>query len=588
MKLRSLTANFEEFHSVEFSDGLNVIIAERAKQATRTDSRNGLGKTTTIALIDFCLGANMSDRIKQMVGRGWLFSLELTTRRGFKIRATRGPDSSGEIYLEGDVAASGIAGDRRLDEDGGLSLGVRQWTSWLGSDCFTWEGMPVEPPSFRSLMRHFVRFKKDAFLDPFKTTASPRSVDVQSENAYLLNLDWRLAKDWAQLKDRKSRVALADDPDNSIDDQIASLESQLARQRHRTVQLESSVSTFSVLPEYREVEENVQRLTGEIKKLTNENLLDHQQLDLYQTQAEQEFLEDTTNVEALFAEAGVVLGDAVVHSLQEVAAFQRQVAANRSAYLADEVRRLRLKIAEREARQASLAEEQQAGLQLLRSGGALDDFMRLQGELVDVQNQLVRTQDQIDTLRELSVRKSRLKSEELELASRTKLDLQERFQLRSGVVARFAEIMDALYGVTADLVVTPGKGGLKFSVKLPTEKVGSDGVGLMAIFAYDVALSEDMAIRDLGPKVLVHDSGVFADVDERQRARAIEIADASATSFGYQHILAINSDNVPWNEFVDKSVFESSIVLTLNDGSPSGSVLGMRLTSSPEMTSGSA
>src|SRR6478735_65677 len=97
MKLISLRANFPEFHSVELHDGMNIIVADRTKEATRTDSRNGLGKTTVIALIDFCLGANMSDRLEQMLGRDWLFTLALSTKSGATLQVTRGPDRSGDI-----------------------------------------------------------------------------------------------------------------------------------------------------------------------------------------------------------------------------------------------------------------------------------------------------------------------------------------------------------------------------------------------------------------------------------------------------------------------------------------------------------
>ncbi|PTR43042.1 uncharacterized protein DUF2326 [Rhodococcus sp. OK611] len=212
---------------------------------------------------------------------------------------------------------------------------------------------------------------------------------------------------------------------------------------------------------------------------------------------------------------------------------------------------------------------------MLRTGGALDDLAALQRRLAESDVEVAQVEDQIRTLRELSDRKSKLKSDELDLVSRTKLDVQERFDLRAGVIARFGEIMEALYGEPADLRVSPGKSGIQFKVVLP--KTGSGGVHLMAIFAYDIALSEDLTSRRRGPGFLLHDSSIFADVDERQTAKAIEIAATSADEYGYQHLLTINSDHVPWGEFSDRSVFDNAIVLRLHDGDPSGSVLGQRL-----------
>lgn len=575
MRLESLKANFPEFRSIEFCAGLNIVVADRAKEATKTDSRNGLGKTTILALIDFCLGANMSDRLEQMRGNGWYFTLSFTTESGITLQASRSPDESGEVHIEGDVVSAGVVARAESVEEGKADIGVRQWTRWLQDECFVRPGMPVDPPSFRSLIRHFARYRSDSLIDPFRTLANQRAEAVQAENAYLLNLDWRLAKEWAVLKDRKARVALADDPDNSIDVRIAALEPQLIRLQRRSEKLAHEIRSFSILPEYHEIEVRLQETTSAIKTLVNENFADRQQLALYESQVRDEFASSNLSVEKLFAEAGIVLGDAVVRSLDEAAEFQRQVATNRASYLADETRRIRERIVRREGEQSRLALQQEQDLQLLRTGGALDDLVGLQKRLAEAQVETSQVEEQIQTLRELSDRKSKIKSDEIDLISRTKLDLQERFDLRSGIIARFGEIMESLYGESADLQVLPGKRGVQFKVVLP--KTGSGGVHLMAIFAYDIALSEDLASRQRGPGFLLHDSSIFADVDERQTARAIEIAADSAVTYNYQHLITINSDHVPWGEFLNRAIFDEAVVLRLHDGDPTGSILGQRL-----------
>lgn len=575
MHLKSLTASFSGFRSITFTDGLNIIVADRDKDATRTDSRNGLGKTTAIALVDFCLGANMNDRLEQMKGNNWFFTLSMATRAGITVRASRSPDSSGEIHIEEGAVAAGIVEKGDLSEDGTATVGIRKWTNWLGRECFVRDGMPADPPTFRSLIRHFARFRPDSLIDPFRTVANQAAEAVQAENAYLLNLDWRFAKEWANLRDRKARVALADDPDNSIESRVAALEPQLVRLQRRAERLTNDISTFSVLPEYRDIESRVQESTQQIKALVNENLADRQQLALYESQVQDEFATSNLSVERLFAEAGIVLGDAIVRSLDEAAEFQGQITTNRAAYLAEETRRIRERVLGRETEQARLARQQEQDMQLLRTGGALDDLVALQRSLAEAQVEVAQVEEQIQTLRDLSDRKSKLKSYELDLGTRTKLDMQERFDRRAGIIARFGEIMETLYGEPADLRVSPGKNGMQFKAVLP--KTGSGGVHLMSIFAYDIALSEDLASDGRGPGFLIHDSAIFADVDERQTAQAIEIASESANAYGYQHILTVNSDHVPWNEFTDRAIFDEAIVLRLHDGEDSGSILGERL-----------
>jgi uncharacterized protein YydD (DUF2326 family) len=55
--LHGVYANQPSFRPVEFIQGLNLIIAERTDTSTKKDTTNGLGKTTLVEIIDFCLGS---------------------------------------------------------------------------------------------------------------------------------------------------------------------------------------------------------------------------------------------------------------------------------------------------------------------------------------------------------------------------------------------------------------------------------------------------------------------------------------------------------------------------------------------------
>ena len=55
--IHSIAANQPTFRPVKLTPGLNVILADRTKGSSRKDTRNGLGKSTLIEIIHFCLGA---------------------------------------------------------------------------------------------------------------------------------------------------------------------------------------------------------------------------------------------------------------------------------------------------------------------------------------------------------------------------------------------------------------------------------------------------------------------------------------------------------------------------------------------------
>ena len=587
MKLRSLGANFDEFRDLEFVDGLNVVLADRAETAGLTDSRNGLGKTTMVALVDFCLGAQPGNHIRQMAGRAWSFSLAITTRSGAQIVVTRAVDDASSIVLDGELERTSLA-DRDSTSDAPLShlvIGNSAWTTWLREEVFPTAlgGSEIKPPSFRSLIRRFIRYRLDAFLSPFNSMANPGALQTQSENAFLLNLDWRLASEWSALGTRKKQILLMDDPDESVEEQIGSLQSQLIRAQRQVESVRGDIEGFSVLPEYREVEQQVDRWAAEIKALANENIVDRRVIGTYESRQREEFSSSSVDVERLFDEAGVALGDAVIRSLDEAAAFHLAVVSNRVAYLEAELRRLQERLAARELRQAQLSEEQAQALQLLRSGGALEDFAVMQQRLGTAQAEASDIQSRIGLLTDLRARKTQLKADELNLKSRTDADLDERLDRRAQIISRFGEILEGMYGEQADLRVVLGKTGLQFSTKLP--RSGSSGVDKIAIFAYDIAVIEDLCTQSRGPGFLIHDSTIFDGVDERQVAEALVVAMQSAEDYGYQYIVTLNSDVAPIDELEGLGVaaaFERSVVLTLSDADDTGGLLGVRLSPTPE------
>ena len=60
MKLLSLRANKPSFHPIIFKDGINIIVGKQVAPLDENDGNtyNGVGKSLTLHLIHFCLGAN--------------------------------------------------------------------------------------------------------------------------------------------------------------------------------------------------------------------------------------------------------------------------------------------------------------------------------------------------------------------------------------------------------------------------------------------------------------------------------------------------------------------------------------------------
>src|SRR5215217_9357381 len=91
------------FKNVEFLPGLNVVLAERSAQASEKDSRNGLGKTTLIDIIHFCLGgkADRKNRVMAKPLKNWTFSLDVDLR-GKRYTVSRNTGQPKRVIIDGD------------------------------------------------------------------------------------------------------------------------------------------------------------------------------------------------------------------------------------------------------------------------------------------------------------------------------------------------------------------------------------------------------------------------------------------------------------------------------------------------------
>jgi uncharacterized protein YydD (DUF2326 family) len=96
-----VSSNQPSFRTVEFKPDFNVVLAERTNEATIKDSRNGLGKSTLIEIITFCLGSKGKKDAGLLAQAldGWSFTLDMNLADK-PVRVTRYTADPGKIYIE--------------------------------------------------------------------------------------------------------------------------------------------------------------------------------------------------------------------------------------------------------------------------------------------------------------------------------------------------------------------------------------------------------------------------------------------------------------------------------------------------------
>jgi uncharacterized protein YydD (DUF2326 family) len=567
---------------VQFKPGFNVVLAERTKEATKKDSRNGLGKSTLIEIIHFCLGANKGETLKKTELDNWSFTVDLDIA-GKRYAVTRNTKDQNKIIIDGDCSSWPFTPDTDK-KIGAKVLSRNDWNKLLGNLMFGLSsdfGDMKYVPTFRSMISYLIRHngQSGAFLNPFQQFKQQSEWDKQVNNSYLLELGWEYASKWQVLKDREKILnQIKQEAQTGIlrnlIGSLGELEALKVRLESKAKQEEENLNTFKVHPQYNNIETEANDLTRRIHQLVNDNISDKRLLEHYEDALKEEVDATPESVTKVYAEAELTLPDLVTKRIDDVLSFHRQVVANRKDFLKAEIERIKAKIADSEQQELVLSSKRAELMLILKQHGALVEYTRLQNYHQKTVAEIKDLTIKIENLKKFEQGKSSVRIELELLQQQASTDLAERKIQKEKAILLFNSNSEALYEAPGVLSIDVSKTGFKFGVTI--ERSGSHGIGNMKIFCYDLTLAQIWAQQQPSPGLLIHDSILFADVDERQKALALELAAKEAERLNFQYVCTMNSDTIPRNDFSEGFDFDKYVRLTLSDATDDGGLLGIR------------
>ncbi len=578
--LISLSANKDTFKNVIFKQGLNIILAERTKESTRKDSRNGLGKTSLIEIVHFLTGGNITSTLKKEDLKGWEFTLKLKLKEK-EYSVTRSTENKKWITVNGDCSEWKIQPE--LDDNGKQIISNDHWKSILGDLMF---GMQTSypdykySPTFRSCFAYFARLNENGgFLSPFSQYKQQQEWDIQLSNSYLLGLDWTYASKWQILKDRKKVLSqLKTEAESGIlkdmHGSIGELESEKIRLEHDVNNQERQLSNFKVHPQYDQIESDANRITKTIHTHVNNNISDKSLLENYENSLEEEKEADSDYIDKIYKEAGVAIPALIKKQLSDVKSFHSTIVKNRKEFLTSELAEIKARVNKRHSEIQKLSEKRTELLNILKKHKALDEYSALQQRHVQMLSELEDIKRKINNLKKFEEGKSALKVDLELIQQKARISLDERREIKERSINLFNQNSQALYKTPGILSIDVTATGYKFGVNIKRE--GSHGIKNMKIYCYDIMRMQLLSQRGSSPGFLIHDSIIFADVDERQIAQALELGNKEANENNFQYICTFNSDNIPEKDFSQEFSYNDYVVLKLTDADEAGGLFGFR------------
>ena len=577
--IHEIRANKDSFRPVKFTSGLNVVLADRAEDSSRKDTRNGLGKSTLIEIIHFCLGAKVTR------GRGlavpplkeWTFTMEISLDDE-RITVTRAVAAPNTVTVSGlskewpDIPSINLMGERSFTQ--------KEWRALLGKALFslTTPEATTYNPSFRSLISYFVRRGHHAFGEPFLHNQHQKTWDKQLHVGLLLGLDWHCAVKWQRIKDRDADLASLRKLVNRgavpyIRGSIGELEAERVMLLQEIEDSSRALDNFKVHPQYESIQQEANQLTEKLHAATNRNVLMARRLKLYQQAIESEEPPSAESIEQVYREMGVVFSESIRRSLAEAKEFYGLVVKDRRRFLKEEISRLKRDMTETHGKIRELTEARADLLKILSEHGALKEMVRLRERHGIKCENLEHVKRQIASQRQIESRKRRIARDKAELTDLAARDHEERRDTWGIPVRLFNLNSQALYRAPGRLIINMTDTGFKFDIEI--SKSGSDGISKMKIFCFDLAILQFCIRRDLSIDFLVHDSEMYDGVDSRQRAAALERAREVTEKTDTQYICTLNSDMVPYDDFREGFDFNKFVRCRLTDGEASGTLLGI-------------
>lgn len=578
--LRQITSSDRQFKPIALGPGFNILLSDKTKESSDTDSRNGAGKSSLAEILHFLLGMkSLKDSVLERPELGsHTFSLRMdwpTREDGVLVTRSLTKGRRQRIELQPNVLDT-----LHLVETAG-STTVPGWVEELGRILFAFPPAHTGVSARGMLSLYIRRASQHGMDDPVQTYPRQSVTEATTNIAYVLGLDWRLAAGYQRLASRESlrrklNEAMRDPTFSLIVGSVSELRGLLTAATRRVRDLEIQVSDFQVVPEYERLQARADEIDARIRAIRGQDSADRRNLQDLDAAIMNEREPDVSYLERAYHQLGVALPDVVLRRYDEVRAFHDSVLSNRRAYLDEEISSTRSRLQERQHERDNLGEEQAGLLRTLHEGGALSALTALQEQLAIARSQLEILRSRFDTARQLDATQAEIKFERSKVQKEITRDLVEREPRIEEINLMFQRFASALYGPDREAYVDFS--ALDTSLRIAPRIGGenSQGIGKMVIFCFDLTIAVLAHRAGRGPDFLVHDSHLFDGVDERQVAEAFKLAKIVCEEENLQYITTMNSDELEKVERRGVPLQDFVVTPRLTDAYTDGGLFGFR------------
>ncbi|AOT05987.1 DUF2326 domain-containing protein [Arthrobacter sp. U41] len=584
MKLRKIYCNIPDiFGPVVFNDGLSLVIAEIRLPENQDKVTHNLGKTTLGQLVDFCLLKKRHPKFflfkHEDQFSDFIFYLEIEADSGEYITIARSVRMASKIGFLRTAAPLDDATEISPDDWDHTGLAFERAKALLDA----WLGLTaLKPWDYRKMIGYLLR-EQDDYSDVFQLGKfAGKHSDWKPFVAHILGLDAGIVADLYQVRDQldesNSRLqtlvrewGTADTDTTELDALISLRENELTRRQAAQDALDFAESDAEVS------EELVEDIEFRIASHNEERYLLQREVERISRSLEEEsILFRPSEAERIFREAGVVFGDQIRRTYEQLIEFNRQISSERSSALRRELTLSKDRIETIDRGLSELNETRASSLSYLRETETMQKFRSLSQEISTLEGQLGVLQEKRKSAARLTTLRQDVREHEQSAnALQTKVERNiaasstSKKSTFSVVRGYFSEIIhevlheDAILGARFN-----DSGGLDFYAEFLDAKGMATSADRGTTYRKLMCIAFDLAILRAHinvpfPRFVYHD-GAFEALERRPKENLLRVL-RSYANLGLQPIVTALAGDLPSDGPID-----GEVVSMLHDEGPSG------------------
>ena len=558
MRLLKLTSNNPKFRTINFEKGLNIVVGTQLTKEQKK-SINGIGKSMSLSLIHYMFGSSFKSKadknLKEYLSKYGTFILTFIHRE--KEYTIKKRFSQTDFYLN-DEKITKTNYPKKLNK---LFLGNED-----------------SKPGFRQIFNCFARrYSSEVSYYSNILTQQARPIEDYHQrhtNLSLLDVDLKLVEKSCDIKDKLSKLEKAK---TTIKEYKKGLDSSNINDIKDKIQkLENKLQNFIIAKSFDALKKKADDLTSQLNEVRNKIFFNDNKLKRKEIS-----LEDSKNtnidikkVEELFNEANFFFEDKIVKRLYQAQEFHNNLIINRKKRLSAEISKLKISSIQLQKEKETVSTKRDALLKDLNNSGALEERDSLKDKIKTLETKKNNLEKYENILSEFKKDKSDLDVENAIVKQKSIYYLERNQEKHNEVERVFRDFVKQFYdneGGSLKIEEAPTAKYL-FNINSHIPKEGSQGVGEVKIFCYDVLLySQNKNLLNF----LAHDGCIFSEMDPRQKTTIFKVILELAKDDSFQYFLNIGENTL--KEILDdknqinilteeeKETIKQSIRLELSD-----------------------